>query len=62
MKFFKSKKRKPLEGLLDGIFGYTTVREASIKSIKVGVTYRIVQIIILFYIIGYFLLKFDKNE
>jgi hypothetical protein len=33
-------------------FSYSTVRSATIKSIKVGIVYRFAQLIILMYIIG----------
>jgi hypothetical protein len=49
MNYFIANK-KPM---LYNMFGYTTVREASIRNIKVGLTYRMVQVIILIYIIGY---------
>jgi hypothetical protein len=43
----------PLKFVIIEIFTYSTVRSASIYSIKVGLVYRAVQILILSYIIGY---------
>lgn len=47
------------------MFTYSTVRSATIKSFRVGIVYRIVQILLLFYIIGWELIHnkgYQKNE
>ena len=37
---------------IHNFFTYSTVRSATIKSIRVGIIYRVAQLAILFYIIG----------
>ncbi|CAF1057371.1 unnamed protein product [Brachionus calyciflorus] len=47
------------------VFTYSTVRSATIKSLKVGIVYRIAQILLLFYIVGWELIHnkgYQKNE
>lgn len=47
------------------VFTYSTVRSATIKSFKVGIVYRIAQVLLLFYIIGWELIHnkgYQKNE
>lgn len=58
-KFF-NEKMPPINSLSEVVkdhfydfFSYSTVRSATIKSIKVGIVYRFAQLIILMYIIGY---------
>lgn len=47
-----TKKRGLINLLATEMFTYSTERSAAIKSIRVGVAYRLAQIILLFYIIG----------
>ena len=47
-----TKKRGLVNLLATEMFTYSTERSAAIKSIRVGVAYRLAQILLLFYIIG----------
>lgn len=47
------KKTKPFTILVDYFFTYSTERAATIQSKKVGLVYRLAQLLILAYIIGF---------
>jgi hypothetical protein len=42
----------PKKTAVSEFFTYSTVRSATIKSVRVGIIYRVAQLAILFYIIG----------
>jgi hypothetical protein len=48
----RNKKKDKAMGLVKGFFSYSTVKEAKTYNLKISLIYRLLQFVIVFYVIG----------